>query len=155
MPRSLAALNQVFTSTAIMIQSSLLSVEMGPAARAARGMGWLPLRVRQILNTWKRRAARAGYIQRIPPAEVMSQLAIMGNGRYHSFSGNSIGRPPGLASFRGVVCEYNPSRVISLPRTFCQWKLPPTPSCVIWTSPDGKISLDPPMVLSFGFKSCT
>jgi hypothetical protein len=27
-----------------------------------------PARVRQILNTWKRRAAETGYIQRIPPA---------------------------------------------------------------------------------------
>jgi hypothetical protein len=52
------------------------------------GLGWncgniatryrlVPARVRQILNTWKRRAVKTGYIQHIPPSEVMSQLAIV------------------------------------------------------------------------------
>jgi hypothetical protein len=34
--------------------------------------GLVPSRVRQILNTWKRRAVKTGYIQHIPPVEVMS-----------------------------------------------------------------------------------
>jgi hypothetical protein len=33
-------------------------------------------RVRGILNTWKRRAVKAGYLQQIPPAEVMSERAL-------------------------------------------------------------------------------
>jgi hypothetical protein len=37
--------------------------------------GLSPERVGQILNTWKRRAVRAGYIQQIPPAEVMNEGA--------------------------------------------------------------------------------
>lgn len=32
----------------------------------------VPQQVRRILNVWKQRAAKAGYIQHIPPAEVMS-----------------------------------------------------------------------------------
>jgi hypothetical protein len=35
-----------------------------------------PTRVRQILNTWRCQAARTGYLQHIPPNEVMSQLAL-------------------------------------------------------------------------------
>jgi hypothetical protein len=35
-----------------------------------------PTRVRQILNTWRCQAARTGYLQHIPPSEVMSQLAL-------------------------------------------------------------------------------
>jgi hypothetical protein len=34
-------------------------------------------RVRLILNSWKRRAAKAGYIQHIPPSEMMSELAMV------------------------------------------------------------------------------
>lgn len=36
----------------------------------------IPQQVRQILNEWKQRAAKAGYIQDIPPAEVVEQLAV-------------------------------------------------------------------------------
>lgn len=32
----------------------------------------VPQQVRRVLNVWKQRAAKAGYIQHIPPAEVMS-----------------------------------------------------------------------------------
>jgi hypothetical protein len=39
--------------------------------------GLVPSRVRQILNTWKRRAVKTGYIQHIPPVEVISQLAML------------------------------------------------------------------------------
>jgi hypothetical protein len=35
-----------------------------------------PTRVRQILNTWRCQAARTGYLQHIPPSEVISQLAL-------------------------------------------------------------------------------
>jgi hypothetical protein len=38
--------------------------------------GLVPARVRQILNTWTRRAVKTGYIQHIPSVEVMSQLAM-------------------------------------------------------------------------------
>ena len=41
---------------------------------ARYGLG--PARVRQILDTWKRRAVKAGFIQQIPPVEMMNQLAM-------------------------------------------------------------------------------
>jgi hypothetical protein len=37
----------------------------------ARRYGLIHQRVRQILNTWKRRAVEMGYIQYIPPAQVL------------------------------------------------------------------------------------
>jgi hypothetical protein len=37
--------------------------------------GLIHQRVRQILKTWKRRAVETGYIQLIPPADVLSSLA--------------------------------------------------------------------------------
>jgi hypothetical protein len=37
----------------------------------AERYGLIRQRVQQILNTWKRRAAETGYLQHIPPAEVL------------------------------------------------------------------------------------
>lgn len=42
---------------------------------ARYGLG--PMRVRQILKIWKLQAVKAGYIQHIPPAEVMSQAPMV------------------------------------------------------------------------------
>src|ERR1035438_4085403 len=41
--------------------------------------------------------------------------------------------------------------VRSLPRTFCQWKSPPTLICSTWISFERKISVDPPSVSSLGW----
>ena len=51
-----------------------------------------------------------------------------------------------LASLRGVVVANNPSMNRIRPRTFCQWKSPPTLACSIWTSPERNDSVAPTMV---------
>jgi hypothetical protein len=40
--------------------------------------GLSPSRVGQILNEWKRRAVKTGYIQQIPPSDVIGRLAMLG-----------------------------------------------------------------------------
>src|SRR5208282_4330244 len=63
---------------------------------------------------------------------------------------------PALASLRGVVTANIPSMVKIRPRTFCQWKSPPTLICSTWTSLVLKISVEPPRVSSLGWlKSIT
>jgi len=58
----------------------LLYLVMGwNCTRIAARYGLVHQEVRCVLNAWKLRAANAGYIQHIPPAEVMSQLAILGS----------------------------------------------------------------------------
>lgn len=47
---------------------------------ARYGLG--PARVQQILDMWKCRAVKAGYIQHIPPAEVMSQQPMVRASRH-------------------------------------------------------------------------
>lgn len=56
-------------------------------------------RARQILDTWKRRAAKAGYVQHIPPAEVMSQQPVARASRHTMTAAPNIIPPFARAPF--------------------------------------------------------